>query len=365
MIGNGTPVRDGATGRASSRLPSLSGGIDTPSGPSDQTPEDVEGVVVRSSEEEEEEEEEEWVLLDPGQRAMRGREATEEPYGDQASKSETGSPGHQAGGLSSSEKDKEEEGPFLESAEEEGRSTASGREKKKMRKEERKKGEGGKKPGSGPFPEAAHVDGLPALRECHEGHKMVIQKRKKALKSSDCEKSFIQQLYLTKHGKNIHAGAKLYTCSECGKGFNYRTNLKVHQRVHTGEKPYECSECGKTFSRSTNLKSHLRIHAREMPYECSECEKKFGNLTKFKWHQRVHQKKLFPCLDCPKGFASSTELKAHQRIHTGEKIHQCFECGKGFSHSVTLKIHQRTAHRGKTASDSVTDLVSTSDPPES
>ncbi|KAJ7303341.1 hypothetical protein JRQ81_012284 [Phrynocephalus forsythii] len=153
---------------------------------------------------------------------------------------------------------------------------------------------------------------------------MVIQKRKAARKSSAGEKGFIQQLYLTKHGQSIQAGPKPHTCSECGKGFNYQTNLKVHQRVHTGEKPYECPECGKAFGYSTNLKSHLRIHTEEMLYDCLECGKAFSSLTKFRWHERVHRKKPPPCLDGPKETASgTTNLKARQHLDSAGRRPTC------------------------------------------
>nr|2YSP_A Chain A, Zinc finger protein 224 [Homo sapiens] len=32
-------------------------------------------------------------------------------------------------------------------------------------------------------------------------------------------------------------GEKPYKCEKCGKGYNSKFNLDMHQKVHTGERP--------------------------------------------------------------------------------------------------------------------------------
>ncbi|PIO27439.1 hypothetical protein AB205_0195320, partial [Aquarana catesbeiana] len=45
---------------------------------------------------------------------------------------------------------------------------------------------------------------------------------------------------------------KRFSCTECGKGFQFKSALNVHKRSHTGEKPYTCPDCGKCFSQTSS-----------------------------------------------------------------------------------------------------------------
>ncbi|XP_034016146.1 zinc finger protein 418-like isoform X4 [Thalassophryne amazonica] len=92
-----------------------------------------------------------------------------------------------------------------------------------------------------------------------------------------------------------------HKCSHCGKRFQRKHCLIVHQRVHTREKPFSCSLCAKPFAQLGHVNQHMRIHTREKPFSCGVCQQSFMWQSQLRHHQ------------CP---SESNQTQTTDRIHT-------------------------------------------------
>ena len=138
----------------------------------------------------------------------------------------------------------------------------------------------------------------------------------------------------------VHTQEKNYQCSECGKAFSQKENLKAHKVVHTKEKNYQCSECGKAFGCKGALNKHMVVHTGAIIFTCTICNKQYSYRESLTYHMMVHSNdRPYKCF-CRQSFRSISALKEHGRKHLGEKLRCSFEgCDKKYVTKNGLKNH--------------------------
>ncbi|KAG6803022.1 zinc finger protein [Apis mellifera caucasica] len=107
----------------------------------------------------------------------------------------------------------------------------------------------------------------------------------------DCKISFAWKSTLNKHIANNHRpdGPQKFACDICNKIYNTSSQVNEHvKRDHLKQRNHVCSQCGKSFFKKYDLKIHGRIHTDERPYVCRACGKRFHHRSHIIRHERIH-----------------------------------------------------------------------------
>ncbi|XP_053673409.1 zinc finger protein 567-like [Anopheles nili] len=168
---------------------------------------------------------------------------------------------------------------------------------------------------------------------------------------SECSKGFQYKSALERHSL-VHSKEKKFACEECGNRFTQKINLDIHMRLHTGQRPekkFTCQICGKKCCRMSELETHMTAHLKKFPHVCPICTERYSDLTNFYDHLRAdHQNemRLQEVIDLLSQSENAMVIyeKEPGNIVSEDGRYGCAVCGKSYRQEVMLERHKKKMH---------------------
>ena len=165
-------------------------------------------------------------------------------------------------------------------------------------------------------------------------HKIIKHTKNFPLKCEKCGLGFInsKRKQFEKHIERCQGEPrtrnKIWTCEQCGKEFNKKSNYQVHLKHHSQIKDFSCMSCGKAFYAKRALIQHTEKHHPEnmgqfesdVVEPCNICSEIFNTKAKMWLHKIDCHGFDFPfrCMKCSEGFVRIDLKRGHKRICDGE-----------------------------------------------
>lgn len=167
-----------------------------------------------------------------------------------------------------------------------------------------------------------------------------------------CGKNYTSISNLNKHLKTH--GEKKEVCDVCGKQFHLKVLLKEHVKyVHSDTYAVECPHCSKQMKSRNSLYGHIALfhpdlsQKKVITYKCSQCGKVFRQKGNLKKHELTHSDKhSYACKQCEKTFKFPEQMRRHELWHQHGARHQCQMCDRQFVMEFELRKHIETFHGG-------------------
>ena len=161
----------------------------------------------------------------------------------------------------------------------------------------------------------------------------IVPDAKKQYNCDQCDKSFRNENYLTRH-VNVTHNASQFKCDKCHKIFGNKRSLKGHEN-HCKKEPTEtistavqiwqntkCDTCDRFFSSLKGLKTHKRF-CKPVTFDCDACDSKLKSRETLELHKKFcheipeemeREIVMYACDMCDAKFPEKNILLLHMNI---------------------------------------------------
>jgi len=163
------------------------------------------------------------------------------------------------------------------------------------------------------------------------------------IKCTHCDRLFTKRSAQKSHINNVHLKIREEHTCECGKVFNFKSNLIHHRQRDHLKTRFPCPSCDKVYIAKNNLVAHIEgNHEPNRPKApCDICGKMVPIGECLLRHVKSHRKKI-PCSyeGCGKSYNLPSQLNDHIQTHHLP----CLTCSAVFASEMKLKKHVRNQH---------------------
>lgn len=106
-----------------------------------------------------------------------------------------------------------------------------------------------------------------------------------------CGKSFSHKNHVIRHFRKTHRKPMHLICLVCDRGFSRVRLLQQQMQKHWKKcsldaKPFLCAECSRSFSNKHLLVRHSVVHSKTARFSCEKCGKEFNYRYKLRLHEQ-------------------------------------------------------------------------------
>ena len=146
--------------------------------------------------------------------------------------------------------------------------------------------------------------------------------------------------------KLFHKGIVNIICHTCNDSFNFKQDLRTHEKAAHGGRSYSCIRCEKSYKTESSTASCERMH--NEVYKCPKCGSNKATFVELQRHIETHDSNRgIKCDACPHISVNMKALETHvKKLHReGRHTVKCEICMKPAANKESLQEHRTRNHK--------------------